>query len=90
MVTEQQDRIEGVGHVVDVSQSYAGVSDAKLHCMERQFIRAEWDGTLAVLDAREPFFFGSRDDDAIAHQTGGGIVKGSIDTQRVHECSLPR
>src|SRR5213075_1398274 len=54
----------------------------------RQLPRREWNGPLAVLDAREALLFGRRDDVAIVNEARGRIVISSIDAERVHRDRL--
>lgn len=46
--------------MINVRDLDAGLLHAKLDGMKRQFIRAEGNGTLGVLDAREALFLRSR------------------------------
>ena len=67
--------------MINVRDLDAGLLHAKLDGMKRQFIRAEGNGTLGVLDAREALFLRSRDNAPVADQAGGRIVKRRVDPQ---------
>lgn len=82
--TGKQFGLPGIGNMLHVGKGNAGLFQAIVDCMERQFPGRKRQGTLAMLDAGKTLLFGCRHHIAIAHQASRAIMINSIDTQCVH------
>src|SRR4051812_20307065 len=76
--------VERVSDAVHFGQANAGFTQAIVDGMERQLVGKEWHRPLAVFDACKAFLLRGGNGPPVSQQSGGAIVKGSIDSECVH------
>src|SRR5690554_2207943 len=83
----KQRGIERIGNMIDVFEIAIRLAQYMIDCVIRQLPRGKRYGPLAMLDAREAFFFHSRHDAPIAYQRSRTIMKRGVDSQCEHSTS---